>query len=144
MPLSEETVTVAGTWKKTQKSLWLSKAWYRGIVINVITDVVERVKSRRRYSSRQLHHIVAQRDQRAAYTRIILARNDLHVWSVYNLVLIENSLHRYLHTNAYFAGVGIHLRQCEAKKRTKTERRYAVIAGLLTIGSAWRAASSSL
>ena len=55
-------------------------AFYQGIIngasylINVITDVVERAKSRRRYSGYQVHHIVAQSDHRAYFTKKLLKK----------------------------------------------------------------------
>ena len=94
-----------------------------GYLVNVISDVIYKSKRSRKYNNNELHHIVAQSDSRAYWTQKLLKDNGLTVWHPSNLVSIKNTLHRHLHTNAYFAAVDMFLRSCAFTKRTRDEKK---------------------
>ena len=112
-----------------------------GYLANVISDVIDKARKGRKYNNNEVHHIVAQADTRAFLTQKLLMDNGLTVQHPSNLVSIKNTLHRHLHTNAYIAAVDMVLRACAATKRTKNDRKYAIIAGLTMIGTFLKAAS---
>ena len=105
-----------------------------GYLANVISDVIDKARRSRKYNEYQLHHIVAQKDFRAEWTRELLEKYGLDVWHPNNLVLIKNTLHRHLHTNAYFAAVDMVLRSYENSKKTWIDKKNAIISGLKMIG----------
>lgn len=85
--------------------------------------------------------IVAKSDYRAEYTRNFINRRGIEVSDPFNLVTIKNTLHRHLHTNAYHTAVAIVLCSCAAQGRSKTDQKYAIIAGMVLIGVLLKAAS---
>lgn len=88
-----------------------------------------------------MHHIVAQNDRRAESTRSFIKEYGLTPLVPYNLVTVKKTLHRHLHTNAYHFAVGMYLRICASKKRSKKDKKYAIIAGMVFIGIILKAAS---
>ena len=113
-----------------------------GYLANVIYDIVSKAKRARKYSGNEVHHIVAQSDYRAASTRSFIRNYGIYPWDSYNLVTIKKTLHKHLHTNAYHAAVEIVLRSCAYRKRTYSDKKYAIIAGLVFIGALLKAASN--
>jgi RHS repeat-associated protein len=53
------------------------------------------------------HHIVAQRDPRAALSRIMLARCNIDVNSIDNMVSVSRPMHWVMHTTGYHASVTV-------------------------------------
>ena len=112
-----------------------------GYIANVISDCVASARKGRKYWGNEVHHIVAQSDYRAASTRGFISKYGISTSSPYNLVTIKKTLHKHLHTNAYHAAVEIVLRSCAAQKRSWTDKKYAIISGLVLIGVFLKAAS---
>ena len=112
-----------------------------GYLSNVISETVSKAKKGRKYYGNEVHHIVAQSDYRAASTRMFIDQYGISTSSSYNLVTIKKTLHKHLHTNAYHAAVELVLRSCAYKKRSYSDKKYAIIAGLVLIGALLKAAS---
>ena len=112
-----------------------------GYLSNVISETVSKAKKGRKYYGNEVHHIVAQSDYRAASTRSFIGKYGISTSSSYNLVTIKKTLHKHLHTNAYHAAVELVLRSCAYKKRSYSDKKYAIIAGLVLIGALLKAAS---
>ena len=112
-----------------------------GYLSNVISETVSKAKKGRKYYGNEVHHIVAQSDYRAASTRLFIGQYGISTSSSYNLVTIKKTLHKHLHTNAYHAAVELVLRSCTYKKRSYSDKKYAIIAGLVLIGALLKAAS---
>ncbi len=112
-----------------------------GYLTNVISETISRAKSARKYFGYEDHHIVAQSDRRAESTRVFIGQYGVYTWSSYNLVAIKKTLHVHLHTNAYFAAVELVLRSCAYTQSTRSNKKYAIIAGLVLIGALLKTAS---
>ena len=112
-----------------------------GYLSNVISETVSKAKKGRKYYGNEVHHIVAQSDYRAASTRSFIGKYGISTSSSYNLVTIKKTLHKHLHTNAYHAAIELVLRSCAYKKRSYSDKKYAIIAGLVLIGALLKAAS---
>ena len=108
---------------------------------NVISDCIDAAKKGKKHKGKEDHHIVAQSDYRADRSRKLLKNNDIETSSKYNIVSIKKTLHKHLHTNAYHAAVEIVLTSCAAQKKSKKDRKYALIAGLVFIGIVLKTAS---
>ena len=113
-----------------------------GYLSNVISETVSKAKKGRKYYGNEVHHIVAQSDYRAATTRSFIGQYGITTSSLYNLVTIKKSLHKHLHSNAYHAAVELILRSCAYEKRSYSDKKYAIIAGLVLIGALLKAASN--
>ena len=109
-----------------------------GYLSNVISDVIDKARRSRKYNEYQLHHIVAQNEPRAAWTKEFIEKYGITVWHPTNLVLVKNTLHRHLHTNAYYAAVDMVLR---AYANNKSDKKNAIISGLHLIGTILRLAN---
>ena len=112
-----------------------------GYLSNVISDVVAKAKKGRRYSGYELHHIVAQRAAAAEISRNIIKKYGLDVWHPCNLVNIKKTLHKCLHTNAYHAAVTLVLLSMVSNEYTYTNKKIAILTGLMFIGIMLRSAS---
>ena len=104
-----------------------------GYLVNVINDVIKNARRGRKYNWNEVHHIVAKKDPRAIFSRNILKRYSINVNDAVNLVVIKNSLHRYLHTSAYHFSVNMYLKISEWKGRSFSSKKQNVCAALLTI-----------
>ena len=59
------------------------------------------------YNSFERHHIVAKRDPRAWFSRIILSKSGIDINDPRNLVYVKKGYHRVLHTNVYYGILNI-------------------------------------
>ena len=59
------------------------------------------------YNSREKHHIVAKRDRRAWFSRIILFISGIDINDPINLVYVKKGYHRVMHTNVYYGILNI-------------------------------------
>ena len=112
-----------------------------GYLSNVISETASKAKKGQKYYGNEVHHIVAQSDYRAASTRSFIGKYGISTSSSYNLVTIKKTLHKHLHTNAYHAAVELVLRSCADKKRSYSDKKYAIIAGLVLIGALLKSTS---
>ncbi len=113
-------------------------------LFNVILDCFDKVKSSNFYSGEDVHHIVAKNDPRADIARCLIVHNCLKVDDPFNLVKIKKTFHLHLHTNSYFAAVNLILLMCVVKKKTKSDKKNAIISAVTMIGSFLKAASDLL
>ena len=112
-----------------------------GYLSNVISEVVSKAKQGKKYKGKEVHHIVAQKDRRAASSRSILSKYKIGIESSYNKVSIRKTFHKHLHTNSYHTSVYLVLKSCRNRGRTKLDKKYYVIAGLVWIGVVLKTAS---
>ena len=59
------------------------------------------------YNSFEKHHIVAKRDPRAWFSRIILFKSGISINDPRNLVYVKKGYHRVIHTNVYYGILNI-------------------------------------
>ena len=59
------------------------------------------------YNSFEKHHIVAKRDPRAWFSRIILSKSGIDINDPRNLVYVKKGYHRVIHTNVYYGILNI-------------------------------------
>ena len=100
---------------------------------NVLSDIVRVAKESRKYRGYEDHHIVAQDDSRAAWTKSLIMSYGINTSDRCNVVRISKTLHKHLHTNAYFVGVDIIVRSSAYGRISKVEKRYAIIGSLLSL-----------
>ena len=115
-----------------------------GYLFNVINDVIKNARRGRRYKGNETHHIVAKKDPRAIFSRGILKEYDINVNDPINLVVIKNSLHRYLHTSSYHFSVNLYIKICELHGKDYNSKKQNVYAALLTISVLLQMASMKL
>ena len=115
-----------------------------GYLFNVINDVIKNARRGKRYKGNETHHIVAKKDPRAMFSRSILEGYDINVNDPINLVVIKNSLHRYLHTSSYHFSVNLYIKICELRGKDYNTKKQNVYAALLTISVLLQMASMKL
>ena len=59
------------------------------------------------YNSFEKHHIVAKRDPRAWFSRIILSKSGIDINDPRNLVYVKKGYHKVMHTNVYYGLLNI-------------------------------------
>ena len=109
------------------------------LFIDTVKDAIQDSRRGKRYGGTEDHHIVARTDRRAEWSRKVLSRNKISVYSSYNIVTVDKTLHKHLHTSMYHAAVFTFLRSCEISGRKN--KRNSVIAGLAVISMILRTAS---
>lgn len=87
---------------------------------------------------------MARTDARAAITREYIKDNDIDINSRWNLVYVSNTLHRHLHTSSYHAAVSMVILSTQFLGYAAGDKKYAIIARLVTIGALLRALSDLL
>lgn len=108
---------------------------------NVITDAIAKARSSRQYRGTEDHHIVARSDSRAGYSRKMINRHLIFTWHPVNIVTISKTLHKHLHTNAYFAAIDLCVASVIYMNNTWSDKRLHLIALLLTISVILKTAS---
>lgn len=108
---------------------------------NVITDAIAKARSSRRYRGTEDHHIVAQSDRRAKNSRTMIQGYLIFTWHPVNIVTISKTLHKHLHTNAYFAAIDLCVASVYYMNTTWSDKRMRLIALLLTISVILKTAS---
>ena len=107
--------------------------------INSLTNAISKAAAKAinewKTNKTERHHIVAQRDVRAAPARYILSQVNISVHNSRNLVYLPYRLHRHLHSGAYHYSVNTFMRVSFNPVRYKSySRKYnAVKAALATI-----------
>lgn len=117
-----------------------------GYLVNVISEAVSTSKARRQYKGTEKHHIVAQTDRRATYSRAKITEFFIFTWHPANIVTISKTLHKHLHTNAYFAAVDLCIAStCYSyPSDIWANKRLRLIATLLVIGAILKVASEAI
>ena len=110
---------------------------------NVLSDIIEAARKARNYRGYEDHHIVAQNDSRAYYTKTLIEKYGVHTYDTWNIVSIRTTFHRHLHTNAYFAAVDMIIRSSVYSKIGYYEKKYAIIGCLVFIGGILKTLSGS-
>ena len=102
---------------------------------NTISKAAATAINEWRTNKTERHHIVAQRDVRAAPARYVLSQVNISVHNSSNLVYLPYRLHRHLHSGAYHYSVNTFMRVSFNPVRYKSySRKYnAVKAALATI-----------
>ena len=95
-------------------------------------------------STREVHHIVAQTDRRAEYSRKVINSYLIFVWHPVNLVTISKTLHKHLHTNAYFAAVDLCMAFIKFTTGGFVDTRLRIMAMLLTIAAILKVSSQAI
>ena len=125
-------------------SLYLLISEFIGYLTNVISEAVAKAKRSRQYRGTEVHHIVAQTDRRAKYSRQVINSYLIFVWHPVNLVTISKTLHKHLHTNAYFAAVDLCMASIKFTAGGFTDTRLRIMAMLLTIAAILKVASQAI
>ena len=88
----------------------LASVW--AMLVKAISDVVNKIKIKKRGKKRVWHHIVAKADLRAIISREVFLRpSKIDIDSPLNLAYVEEVFHQHLHTTAYHIGVTLFLIQ---------------------------------
>ena len=73
--------------------------------VDIIDKAVSKAKTRTKLNKYEVHHIVAQKDRRAADSRKLLTKANIGINSSNNKVSIKYRLHKFIHTDSYHKNV---------------------------------------
>ena len=106
-----------------------------------LTKIVKKTKVSRKYKGTERHHIVAKRASRARPAQNVLRALGISFDCKYNLVDINKSLHKHVHTNLYYDSVNTIIVTATSKGNKKS-KTWTVYACLMTIGYVLRKAGT--
>ena len=67
-----------------------------------VNDFISSLTIKNQYDSKEKHHIVAKKDPRAFFSRVVLMLSDIGIDSEINLAETNKTYHKVLHTNGYY------------------------------------------
>lgn len=90
-------------------------------------------KAKKKYNTKELHHIVAKGDYRANDTRIALAEVGIGIDGVLNTIWLKKGFHKRIHRKAYYALVNEIILRCKSMSKTNEQQRRRIVRALRVI-----------